>query len=544
VVSHRRKGYEEETMLDRSTSGIPEKSVSAWPVSRRASADYLFAELPAPGQIYDGAPMSLLYAVAPLHARLVREASSSRIKILKPAHCDHLVDEIKALAPSFLGLSVTTYSSGALPDILPRIRSTLSNTLIVLGGPHFDGLAVDAAKGEEDFGRHVPPSADLVVSGDADYVVDALVSAWESCARDRGRLLSELVRGDQEIDGLPGNFTLWLNHCHRLMPAPRPVGAAAKQQKASLDLRTVPFPPRQLLSESANYSFSIFRSTAGSRLKTAHIKTYRGCLFAVNPENACSFCFVGYRYAPTSIARSLQEIEFLGAQGYHAVFFDDGVFTSSSARRKAELHELVQALKRAGIDQVGFQTRADYLDAETLQILTSANSIDWYCAIGLESTEQGILDSVGKKQSKQNVSDALALLRAFGMRVGLYLLFGAPGPDLDTRRTLETRRTADATIAFVADEVSAGTRLVSVLPGLDMILPGTRDASNYRRTRLHGSRPLVFEPVHVGSPWSHFEGGLGFHPAGVDEELVAAIDDIGRSRIGSLWPTIEMLPTP
>lgn len=170
-----------------------------------------------------------------------------------------------------------------------------------------------------------------------------------------------------------------------------------------------------------------------------------------------------------------------------------------------------------------------------LDILSAAADVNWYCAIGVESTEQGILDSVQKKQSKANVEHAFSLLRRHRFRVGVYLLFGAPGPDLQTMQTLETVATAQRTIGFVADAIHAGTNIVSVLPGIEMLLPGTKDAARYRRSQASARRPLTFGIVHEGNPWDRFEGGRGFHVPGVTEELASQIASYGQRQLQGVW---------
>jgi HAD superfamily hydrolase (TIGR01549 family) len=293
--------------------------------------------------------------------------------------------------------------------------------------------------------------------------------------------------------------------------------------------------PRHLLNPDCEHHFSIFRDSAGRPLRTAQVMTYRGCLFAVNPDNACTFCFAANRYEAFDSNHTLSELRGLSAAGYKAVFFDDAVFTSPSSTRKAQLLGIVDELRRLEFDGVGFQTRADYLDREVVEILSAAGC-RWYCSLGLESTDPTILRSIAKKQSIDRVRVALNLLREFNVDVGLYLLFGALGDPANGCRTGETVGTAEGTIDFVADQMDRGVPVVCTLPGVSMILPGTRDARRYQDSTAQATRPLRFEPCHSGDPGQSFEGGLGMHAPGVTAGLLAHISSHGRRRLGDVWP--------
>lgn len=130
----------------------------------------------------------------------------------------------------------------------------------------------------------------------------------------------------------------------------------------------------------------------------------------------------------------------------------------------------------------------------------------------------------------------MSLLKAFNFGVGLYLLFGALGESSNGCHTPETELTAAATIDFVAGHMDDGVPIGCILPGVSMILPGTRDARRYEGSAAHATKPLRFDICHEGPPWASFEGGLGMHAPGVSADLLERIREYGQARLGAVWP--------
>jgi len=112
-------------------------------------------------------------------------------------------------------------------------------------------------------------------------------------------------------------------------------------------------------------------------------------------------------------------LEKLREEEYEAIFFDDATFTNLSEKRKKEVKNLAETLYSLGYKKVGCQTRADFLDREVLENMTLGGKLKWYCAIGLESANQRILEAMGKKFSKEQVESALIMLREYELDVGI-----------------------------------------------------------------------------------------------------------------------------
>lgn len=491
---------------------------------------FCFAEATAPGQIYRASPMSLLYAIAPLYKALaegrIRDSGGADLLVGQPRSLDEFLGSLAHWPSDLVGFSVTTYGAAFTRASAAAAKKLVPEVQIVAGGPHFDGLYGHYGGCAQLLASHVPTSVDVIVSGDAERPLERLAAL----AADRpGAALTEVIeRHREELQGLGGWFALWWRSRRGLeiltsCEPKRPRGEAVCRARL----------PREVLPLDCEKQFSIFRDARGELLRTAQVLTYRGCMFAANPRNACSFCFAANRFERFQMAEAVTDLEELSEAGYRAVFFDDAVFTSRSPARKADLRLLADALRELSFEAIGFQTRADFLDEEVLAILTSVDT-RWYCSLGLESTDPVLLAHMDKRQSIAAVQSALELLAGFRIDVGLYLLFGAVGPAADDCRTGETRCTAEATIDFVARQAER-VPVVCTLPGVSMILPGTKDALRYEASAIGSRVPLRFDICHEGDPWQRFEGGLGMHAPGVTPELLHHIDAYGQSRLGHLW---------
>jgi radical SAM superfamily enzyme YgiQ (UPF0313 family) len=172
---------------------------------------------------------------------------------------------------------------------------------------------------------------------------------------------------------------------------------------------------------------------------------------------------------------------------------------------------------------------------ETLAPFRRAGNLRFYCALGVESSDPEILKAMGKRQSSETVARAISLLSEAGLSFGTYLLFGSLGPSSQHPETLETVETAQRSIEFIARLRERYPGLVSVLPGIQAIFPGTRASALYQGSAYNKHTPISFDLVESGHPWDYFEGGMGFHAPGVTEDLAGAIDALGRSLLGDVW---------
>jgi hypothetical protein len=282
----------------------------------------IFAEAMAPGQIYRASPMSLLYAVAPLYRRLhegaVLDTKPEDFLILQPRSLDEVATAVQTIRPTIVGFSVTTASVQFAREAARLSKSIDPRIQTIFGGPHFDGLFAHYASSPAMLEPYVEREFDLVISGEAENVLARVIElAAGTPARPLAHIIAENVEALQSAEG---TFSLWWRQGDRLafLASLPPKGRHQAPRNT---------PPRELIPLKCEYQFDIFQDNSGARLRTAQVLTYRGCLFAVNPRNACSYCFVGNGYSPADLTHTICELRSLRAAVYRAVFFDDAIFT-------------------------------------------------------------------------------------------------------------------------------------------------------------------------------------------------------------------------
>lgn len=336
----------------------------------------MFAEATAPGQIYRASPMSLLYAISPFYRQLQQglmpDTMAADIRVHQPDSLDDFVRAVADQQPRVVALSATTYGTAFVRAAARSCKRLDPETQVIVGGSHFDGIYDHYLGDPAPLDPLVDRNIDVVISGQAEWTLSAVLRL--AAAEPRLPLAELITRNRQALAGSGGASAVWWREGRSLKILNAGVNAAHPTTTALL-------PPRELLAAGCEHHFSIFRDSRGRRLRTAQVLTYRGCLFAASPKNACTFCFVANRYTKPDVGHTVAELRALSEAGYRALFFDDAIFTSRSQARKAVLREIAAALRQLKFEIVGFQTRADYIDREVLQILSEVDC-KWYCSLG------------------------------------------------------------------------------------------------------------------------------------------------------------------
>jgi len=131
--------------------------------------------------------------------------------------------------------------------------------------------------------------------------------------------------------------------------------------------------------------------------------------------------------------RSTVEMHLAGRGHRDAVqiAFYGGSFTGLERKYQTELLEYAEAYIRAGlVGSVRLSTRPDYIDADTLRLLTgySVTTVE----LGVQSMVDDVLMCARRGHTSDNVRTATALLKNAGFSVGMHLMVGLPG-DTETR---------------------------------------------------------------------------------------------------------------
>lgn len=491
-----------------------------------ATLTFVYSPLSTEFLGYGGEPTSLLYALAPLAARLkepgLKGLSLSDLSVVTfNSGADRtfaaFLSELEATQPRLVGISTMSPSSPNARRIARAAKHGSSRTITVFGGPHEDEMIeyqqlTRAEQMTQSSALTFPTVADISVSGDGEYallfLVETLAVHPELDAAGFKSLLESLCSSIRELPGIGEiSFRNAQGKAVHLPLSSRP-----------LDLNALPPLPRHLIDDQSARRFSIFRKH-GTNVKTAQIITRRGCPWA------CSFCTEGTDRNERSLESVRHEIESARDLGYEAIFFDDSTFTDTvrtsnqrgkeGARRRAFLSRLLAYLQKEGWEW-GCETRIDQIDKETLIALKEAGCT--YIYFGIESVNDRLLRDMHKGQSKDRVTETLDCIDEVGMRIGLSLMFCAP--NLATQRTGESEATFKETIEFFKRRATRGN-IVIISTNVATYYPG----SLMTRRALDKGLPLDFsQPTPNRSfPWNRFEDGQGHHPPNVTIEFVSQI---------------------
>ncbi|MEW5919984.1 MAG: radical SAM protein [Bacillota bacterium] len=336
------------------------------------------------------------------------------------------------LEADLVGISAITPTSREAYRIAAYLRH--ANIPVVIGGIHATFLPDEAMQ-----------YADYVVRGEADFTFPALVACLHA-----GKSPQEIpgisYRDGEEIIHNPC-ATEWVN------------------------INELPIPDLSLFVRG------------GIRRGAVPVMTSRGCPFN------CTFCSVtpmfgrGYRYRSTE--NVLQELS--RYSGRHIFFCDDNF----AANRRRSL-ELLQGIidRKIKIRGWGAQMRVEASrDDELMAMMRRTGCHIVY--LGLESINADTLKAYNKKQSVEDIADAIRRYHAYGMRVhGMFVL----GGDDDTVETI--RETVDFALRLRIDTVQF--LMLTPLPGTPLFEKLEREGRLLTRDwELYDGHHAVFQPARM-----------------------------------------------
>ncbi len=325
-----------------------------------------------------------------------------------------LVRTVQAEAPDLVGFTAVTATYPSAVAFAQRLRATLPELPMVLGGVHASTEPADALRGA--------PALDWVIRGEGELTLRELVAAVAA----EGRAL----RDPGQIHGL------WWRDAAGQVRASQPRAPAP-------DLDALPNPLREGLVWPDDIQPAFYQAMV----------TLRGCPYR------CIYCAVpGLDERKTryrSATHVVDEIAALKARwDIPYLFFHDSVFTLHKKRTLAICAEMVER----GL-QVPFciQTRADRIDAEVLEAMLAAGLHQVF--FGIESGDADSLKRIRKATPLAQIRSAVALTRAADVRTSGFFMVGWPWED-----RARMQATADFATSLDLDAVS----LFSATP-----LPGT-----------------------------------------------------------------------
>jgi len=319
--------------------------------------------------------------------------------------------KLRAFEPDIVGLQCNfTTERFRAQRLAKRVREELPEVMVVLGGH-------DASREPKWF---VQPVFDVIVVGDGEEVMPALVDAWEK---------------KKDLGAVPG----------LLINAPSgPVSTGHAPARRNID--ELPFPARHLIREYAGEYYINFRRPL------ALLETARGCPFKCNFCSVWKFHESTFREkTPDRVVAELRQIEAPN------VFITDDIFWMNVKRGR----ELGAALTASGIKKhYTLQTRSDIICKFPDLVAQWKDCGRMTVFLGLEKIDDAGLKSVNKKNTADNNNRAIRILQELG--VGYTPNF-IVDPSWEHEDFEKLKRWVDETGAY-----NSGFSVLTPLPGTDL----------------------------------------------------------------------------
>jgi len=315
-----------------------------------------------------------------------------------------------------IGGLVTEYAE--VVRLVEVIKTADENKIVVLGGPlattHSEELLVASG-------------ADVAVVGEGEQTIVELVGAIAQ------GYCKELIRG-----------IVYQDRGEIITHPPR-------EPERNLD--SIPHPARHLLDMS-RYSTHHFKTFGIKvpKMKSTTMISSRNCPFH------CSFCC---QFEHKWVARSPKDIvseirELRDDYNIRGIVFNDDTFTVSKQR----VLDFCSLLGKELPDVSWYcNGRVNLMDEEMIQAMAGSGCVG--LAYGIESGNQGILDSIHKQITLEQVERITALTKKYGIHVTGYFMLGILG---DTRQTIQ--ETLDFAERLDLDFYGFG--ITSPIPGTEM----------------------------------------------------------------------------
>jgi len=190
-----------------------------------------------------------------------------------------------------------------------------------------------------------------------------------------------------------------------------------QRRKPIMKLDTIPFPEWELFPMD-RYTTSLKFTGMNDEDKSLAMITSRGCV------NKCSFCHrmeAGIRVR--TVANIIEEIKTLhNIYGVNHFFFADELSIVS----KKQVLEFTKAIKDNELNiMYRMDCRVDLFDEVIAKGLKDSGCV--FLNIGFESTDQAVLDLLGKRVTVEQNIKAAEIAKRHGIGVGLNFIWGLPG---------------------------------------------------------------------------------------------------------------------
>ena len=319
-----------------------------------------------------------------------------------------------------VGFYVMTPAFNSTKALASRVKEINPSMQIIVGGPFPSALPEECLKS---------PYIDIVIKGEGERTAEELFDALE-----KGKSL-ETIKG------------IYYKKENAIKQNP--------EREKIQNLDDLPFPAYHLFPF---YKYNPTRPTwiDARHLIPATMMTQRGCPFE------CNFCFsqrTGFR--AMTPARVVEHITRLRDDfGVNVVEFQDDVFNLLTKRSTEICELLIKEKTDINWSIPNGVSRVENVTQDFLQVAKDSGCVDvWFAG---ESGNDYIRNTVIKKRNTtQNVKDAVAAAKRVGFETGAFFVFGHPG---------ETKEQMQETINFACSMPldRAQFTIATPFPGTDL----------------------------------------------------------------------------
>jgi len=364
---------------------------------------YPISETPSP-------PLGLAYLGAAL------EQAGIQVKILDyvvyPYRQPALESILHEFKPHVAGATAVTMTFDHARQVLSDIKRIEPEILTVMGGPHVTFCAQETLSAFAEL--------DAVVIGEGEETMVELVKAVEN-ARSLDTVSGTACRAGSKIVTTPKRR--WIKN-----------------------LDALPLPARHLLPLGRYRALGMPIS----------MTTSRGCPYK------CIFCvgrkMVGARVRYHGADRVASELQYLAKLKFHQINIADDLFTANRNHCVAVCEEILG--RNLKISWTAF-ARVDAVSENLLSKMKAAGCTA--VSFGIESANPGILRTIKKGITVDQIKNAVRLCRRVGISSHASFILGLPG---------ETPQTMEETAAFAADlqqeGLSSGFHILAPFPGTEV----------------------------------------------------------------------------
>lgn len=418
---------------------------------------------PAPASEQFGDESFLPLGLAYIAAVLVKAGYEVRVEdlLISRKTPERFVEDAVAFDPQVVCFTAVTSVVKGAYRLRELLRSALPEAVALMGGPHASALPEESLRSGMDF----------VVRGEGEVTILDLI----------GHLGSP--------EGIPG--VSYLREGRAVHNPDRPY---------IQDLDSLPFPERSLFPPLSCYKG---QEALGARQPVGSLITSRGCPYQ------CHFCFkavFGNKFRPRSAESVLEEwIHLKEKHQVREIAIVDDSFTSDPAR----VHRICDTLIRY---KVGIRwscpngIRVDKSDPAMLEKMRRAGC--YRVALGIESGNQKVLDSIGKHITLTQIEEMVQRCRKVGIKTMGFFMLGNLG---------ETRETMEETIDFAIRLKTDYAQFLIAIP-----YPGTR---LYDEITTHGE---FF--IKDWDQYGQYEGSACFRYGNLTPELLSEMHALASRR--------------